>query len=204
MENESEEVVDDLEVEEGVEEQEAEDKPEVASKEDRPKETPEAKIARLQRQLKQEQKKLGIESDKPKSSPKSTKSSDLDYGQKAFLVANGIKGTEEISLAQEFISNTGKSLDEVVESKFFQAELKELRSSKASENAVPKGTKRAGSSSRDSVDFWLAKGELPENTPENQDLRRQIVNARYVRETSGSKFSSRPQGGISRQSQLKG
>jgi len=62
--------------------------------------------------------------------------------------------------------------------------------------------KRSGQSSKDSVDYWLAKGELPPNTPENTKLRRDVVNAKYVQETSGSKFGS-PTGSITRQSQMK-
>lgn len=204
MENESAEVVD-VGVEEGVEESAVEDKTDGESETksyDKPKETPEARIARLKRQLSREEKKLGKESEKPEPKSTSTKSGELDYGQKAFLVANGVKGKEEVSLVQEFMENTGKSLDDVLESKYFQSELKELRGSKASQDAIPKGSKRAGSSSKDSVDYWLAKGELPENTPENQDLRRQVVNAKYKRETSGNKFSSNTTGNVLRQSQL--
>lgn len=180
----------------------ADDKLEEKS-EDRPKETPEARLARMERQTAQLRKKLGVEPKEEKSEPKSNKSEDFDYAQKAYLVANGIKGKKELELAQEFIKNTGKDLDDVIESKFFQSELKELREADASANAVPKGSKRSASSTKDSVDYWLAKDELPENTPENMELRRQVVNARYKRETSGSKFASSTTGGIARQSQLK-
>lgn len=203
MENENEDI--DLENNEDLEEEEQdkpEEKPEDKS-EGRSKETPEARLARMERQTAQLRKKLGVEPKEEKTETKSNKSEDFDYAQKAYLVANGIKGKKEQELVQEFIRNTGKSLDDVVESKFFQAELKELREADASANAVPKGSKRSASSPRDSVDYWLAKDELPENTPENMELRRQVVNARYKRETSGSKFASSTTGGVQRQSQLK-
>lgn len=199
MENENEDV--DFQNNEPDLDEGAEDKPE-DKPESKPTETPEAKLARLKRQTKQLEKKLGV-SEEEKPEPKSNKSEDFDYAQKAYLVANGIKGKKEQELAQEFIRNTGKDLDEVVESKFFQAELKDLREADASANAVPKGSKRSATSTKDSVDYWLAKDELPENTPENQELRRQVVNARYKRETSDNKFASSSVGSIARQSQLR-
>jgi len=200
MENENEDI--DFNNNENDLEEGADDKPEEKS-EDKPKETPEARLARMERQTAQLRKKLGVEPKEEKPEPKSNKSEDFDYAQKAYLVANGIKGKKEQELAQEFVKNTGKELDDIVENKFFQAELKELREADASANAIPKGSKRSASSPRDSVDYWLAKDELPENTPENQELRRQVVNARYKRETSGSKFSSSTTGGVARQSQMK-
>jgi len=193
----------DLEVEEGRTEDKSQDDSKEKS-EEKPKETPEARVARLKRQLEREERKLGKAPEKtePKSE-KATKPSELGYAEKAYLVANGVKGAEETKLVEEFMANTGKTLDEIVESKFFQAELKDLRDSKASSEAVPKGSKRATASSKDSVDYWLAKGELPENTPDNQELRRQVVNARYNRETASSKFSTNSTGNVMRQSQLR-
>lgn len=171
---------------------------------DKPKLTPEQQIAIFERKANSLRKKHGITVE-PKADPKkeAPKSGDLDYGQKAYLVASGIKGEEERKLVTEFMENTGKSLEDVVENKFFQAELKELREGKASADAVPKGSKRTGQSSKDSVDYWLAKGEMPENTPENQELRRKIVNERYKRETSTNKFASNMTGNVTRQSQLR-
>lgn len=147
----------------------------------KPQETPEAKLARLKRQTQQLEKKLGL-----KDEPKSSKSNELDYGQKAFLTANGVKGTDEFKLVQEVMANTGKSLEDVLESKYFLAELNEIRELKASQNATPQGSKRSAQSSRDTVDYWLAKGELP---PANeQELRRKVVNARIDKESKKGVF----------------
>lgn len=179
------------------------DKPKEEPKDEKPKEEPEARVARLKRQYERELKKLSKTDEKPESKEKATKSGEVGYAEKAFLYATGIKGGEEVALVQEFMANTGKSLEDVVDSKFFQAELKEMRDSKASSDAVPKGSKRSTSTTKDSVDYWLAKGELPENTSENQELRRKVVNARYDRESQTNKFSGSPTGSIMRQSQQK-
>lgn len=117
---------------------------------------------------------------------KAPASNDLDYGAKAFLAVQGIRGADEIKLVKEFMSNTGKDLDSVVESKHFKAELEEMRELKKTADATPSGNKRTGQSARDSVDYWIAKGELPPVS--EAELRRKVVNARMKKETSKSVF----------------
>lgn len=152
-------------------------------------ESPEARKARLERQLKQLEKK---NPDLFKSIEKKTskKSDDFDYGEKAFLIANGIKESDEMEFVRDVMKETGKSLDAVVGSKYFQAELKDRREDKATQDATPKGSKRSGQSAANTVEYWIAKGELP---PKDQtELRRKVVNARITKETNKSMFTSNP------------
>lgn len=112
----------------------------------------------------------------------------FDYAEKAYLKSSGLAPTE-FSLVEDIMKNTGKSLDDVLESKYFQAELKEMRDNKASKDAIPNGSKRSTSSARDSVEYWIAKGELP---PTDQiDLRRKVVNTRMKAEKDRSVFASK-------------
>ena len=171
-------------------ESDKDDKPK--DKDEKPVETPEAKRARLKRQLEQLDKKHPELADKPNKSDKKTskKSDDLDYGEKAFLIANGIKESDEMDLVQEVMKSTGKSLDEVVGSRFFQAELKEMRDDKATADATPKGSKRGNNSASNTVEYWIAKGELP---PKDQrELRQKVVNARIKADSSKSQFTDTP------------
>lgn len=187
--------VEDIDVEEveGDEEEgdesEKDEKPE--DKDEKPVETPEAKAARLLRQTNQARKKLGLEPlGEAKPEKKSKKSDSLDYGEKAFLIANGIKETEEMELVQEVMKSTGKSLDEVVGSRFFQAELKEMREDKTTTEAIPKGNKRGNNSASNTVEYWIAKGELP---PKDQrELRAKVVDARIKAESGKSQFTDTP------------
>lgn len=156
-------------------------------------ETPEARSARLNRMADQHDKKYGLgkyakkDGDEPSNNNKPT---ELDYAQKAFLISNGIKGKEETELVQTFMKETGKSLDDILESPYFQSELNALREAKATGNAIPKGSKRSGNLAADSVEYWLAKGELP---PADQvDLRRKVVNAKIAQKSSGNVFTSTP------------
>ena len=131
-----------------------------------------------------------LDRNKNKKSPeqKTTKSNDLDYGQKAFLVANGVKEADEMKLVKGVMQETGKNLEDVLSSKYFQAELKEMRDLKASSNAIPNG-KRSGTASQDSVDYWLAKGELP--PAHDVELRRKVVNARIKKnDTKGVVYNN--------------
>ena len=123
---------------------------------------------------------------KKSDTKKTNASNDLDYGAKAFLAVQGIKGADELKLVKDFMSNTGKDLDSVVESKHFKAELEEMRELKRTSDATPTGNKRTGQSARDSVEYWIAKGELPPVS--DADLRRQVVNARMKKESNKSAF----------------
>lgn len=161
--NEAEEIID------NQEENNQEETPEEPIQE-KYQETPEAKLARLKRQAAQLEKKLGLNSE-----PKKTmqKSDGLDYGQKAFLVANGIKENTEMKLVQGIMQETGKTLEQVLDSKYFQAELNEMRELQTSKNAVPTG-KRSGNVPTESVEYWMTKDfkDVP------ADMKPKVVNAR--------------------------
>jgi len=122
--------------------------------------------------------------DKP--DPKTVgKKIELGYGEKGFLVANGIKGTQEFELVQSIMKESGKSLDEVLESRYFLAELKSLRDENAALDAAPRGNgTRGGSSAKSTVDYWIEKGGLPEDTK----LARQVVAERNRRDSVSNKF----------------
>jgi len=166
---------------------------------DKKSETPEAKSARLARMQDRHDKKHGLGkyankgAKKDEPSPKDDKKSgeDLDYGQKAFLASSELKiqGKKELALVKEYAA-TGKSLDDILENRHFQNDLKDLREAKAADDALPKGTKRAAGSTKDSVEYYLKNGGLP---PADQtELRRKVVDARSKASKGGDKFSPNP------------
>lgn len=122
------------------------------------------------------------------SQDKQTQSTDLGYAELAYLEAKGISSDEEQSMVQKAMSDSGKSLKDVVASKWFQAELKEARDAKVSQEAMPSAGKRGAPQAKDTVQFWIAKGELPPNTPENTQLRRDVVAAKRAAATGQGKF----------------
>lgn len=142
----------------------------------------EAKAKELEGRLKRAETKLKKSSDSKSDSRPSTSGS-LDYGQKAFLRAEGIKGEAETKLVEQYMRETGKDLEQVIESKFFKAELEELREISRTEEASPKG-KRTGTTALDSVEYWLNKPleEVP------KELRIKVVNAQLARENTKGVF----------------
>ena len=114
---------------------------------------------------------------------------EFDYAEKAYLKSNGVD-KEDFPFVFETMQKAGKTLDELLDSKYFQAELKEKREERESAEAVPTGTKRTSGSARDSVEYWIAKGGLP---PADQvELRRKVVKAKVDAEKSKSHFSDNP------------
>lgn len=165
-----------------------EDKSDKAPRKD---ETPEARVARLERQLEQARKKAGLQT--PDNAP-TTKPSDLDHGQKAYLVATlQIKGAAEWGLVKEYVAN-GKSIDDLVDNRHFQNDLKDLRDAAAAQAAIPEGTKRGSQPARSTAEYWIAKDELPpsDGTEATKKLRQAVVNARLRAKTTGNQFSATP------------
>lgn len=117
------------------------------------------------------------------------KNKGFDYGQKAFLKSNGIE-KDEYELVKEVMSATGKDLEDVLESKHFQGMLKEQRDVKATKDATPAGSKRSTTSTRDTVEYWIAKGEMP---PASEvELRRKVVNAKIKKDRDRNTFTDHP------------
>lgn len=111
----------------------------------------------------------------------------LDYGQKAYLATMGFKDAEDHKYVEQAMKDTGKSLDEVIASPFITGELKQMGEERATKAAMPAADGRSGSPARDSVDYWIAKGELP---PADQvELRRKVVAAKYNKQKNTNVFT---------------
>ena len=113
-----------------------------------------------------------------------------DYAKLAYLEAKGITSDEDIAWAEQQTKDSGKSLRDLFGAKWFQEELKERREVAASKEAIPSGSKRSVNSTRDTVEYWIAKGELP---PANQrELRQQVVKAKIQQAKAASQFTDNP------------
>lgn len=130
---------------------------------------------------------------------KAAKSADIDYAQEAYLIANGIREAEERELLNDRVANTGKSLKEVLENKYFQQDLADLRTAKATKLATPSSSNRSNTSPRDTVDYWKAKIDAGQATlldiPDIK-LRRQIVNSKMATIKDVNHFTNNPFGTI--------
>lgn len=120
--------------------------------------------------------------DKKDPPSKSENKDELDYGQKAFLIANGIKGSKEADFVQEELKKAGGELDELLENEYFKDRLKEFREINKTSEATPKGT-RSGKPT-DSIDYWMTKPmeEVP------KELRAKVVNAKLKKDANKENF----------------
>ena len=153
-------------------------------KEEKPKLTPDQERGIKQRQFTRLAKELGIELPKPEEKETVAKK-DFDYGEKAFLKASGLE-LSEFSLVKEAMDATGKTIEDVLGNKFFQAQLAETRVEARSKDALPDNSKRTGGAARTGAQWWLDKGELP---PKDQPiLRREVLNAKIERARKNPDF----------------
>jgi len=112
---------------------------------------------------------------------------ELDYGQKAFLVANGVKGEKALKLAEDYLAGGRFTPESLIDNKYFQNELKDLMDDEAAKTATPEGGVTArGGSAKDTVDYYLKKNEMPPD--DKPELRKKYVAARYKKEKSGNPF----------------
>lgn len=117
------------------------------------------------------------------------KSGKIDYGELAYLETKGITEEDDIEYIRKESEDTGKPLNVVLGFKYVQEHLKDVKEGRISREAMPAGSKRSSGAMRDSVDYWLAKGQLPMDQPE---LARKVVKARLAAEEARSKFSDNP------------
>lgn len=137
--------------------------------------TLEQKLARVSRMKAKLEKELGIET---KTEPVKQKGNpgELDETQTLFLAVKGIESDKEIGLVEKWRTESGKTVKEIVASKIFQAELKELRDEEEVKNATPSATKRGGNQTND-LAAAIAKFEATNVLPDNFELRSAVVNA---------------------------
>ena len=139
-----------------------------------------------------EEKKAMRDAKKSDKSKQTNKQSDgLDYGQKAYLNTKGIEESEH-GFIQDQLSESGLELNELLNNGYFKAKLQEQIDTRVVKEATPSGTRGAKEPANSKTAYWLDKGELPPNTPENRKLRAEVVNARIKSENNRSSFTEIP------------
>lgn len=114
----------------------------------------------------------------------------FDRIDRSNLRTEKITEEDELDLVAEIMKETGKDVEGVLKSRYFQTELKSMRDEKEANAGIPKSTKRVNNSSRNEVDYWIAKGELPPMT--EPALRQKVVNAKIAKERAKTGFSQNP------------
>lgn len=172
---------------EGEENETEVDTPGEQPKPAKPKRTPEEELEYFEGRAKRLRKQLGHDEPEPEKPAPTTKSDELGFSEKAYLKSYGISGSDELALVKQWKKRTGEEIDVFIEDDIFTAKLAKLRDARAVQDALPSGSKRVATPAINTVDYWIAKGEMPPNTPENEQLRYDIVNAK-AKKTKGGQF----------------
>jgi hypothetical protein len=120
-----------------------------------------------------------------------SESNDLDSGQKALMVAYGLKTKAEQALAQAYKLRTGDDVDTLMEDDIFQGKLAKLRETAASSQAsAATAGGRTSAPAQDSVDFHLEKYESGQVKLEDMpfEMREQVLEKALKKQANASKF----------------
>lgn len=110
----------------------------------------------------------------------------VDLGEKAYLAVNGIKSPDEVEFYSRMKKETGKDAEALLGSTYFQVEFRDFKEKRDSANATPNTSKRSNNSSVDSVEYWIAKDELPPMS--EPELRQKVVNAKMKKDSQKGVF----------------
>lgn len=137
---------------------------------------------------------------KPKEPKEETseKTNDSALAEKVETLAlrvEGINKDSEIDLARKLQKETGLPMDKLLSSKYFKAELEDLRASEANAEASTgiKGDKSNSQNPKSSAAYWIAKGEYPpRDQVSDNKVRKEIRDALVAKEkgTSGKFYNS--------------
>lgn len=163
-ENEQDEILEEVLDEDTIEEEQ--DKPKGSTKE-----TPEAKLARIEREAKQIRKKLGLEEEKPaKESKPVTKNESttdgLDETQLDYLDLKGISEDEDIGIIERHVKRTGETVRQALKDDYVQSKLEANKQARAVKDATPSSTKRSGNQQSEAssiISKFEATGVMPED-----------------------------------------
>src|SRR3990167_8342627 len=155
--------------------------------EKKPQLTPEQIRGIKMRQFTKLKKELGIAENPEANAFKPEAKEGFDYAELSYLAVRDV-ADEDHDYVLETLKDSGKSLKDLLGAKWLQSDLRERKESRATKNAIPSGTKRSTSSSRDSVDYWLSKPftDVP------KEMRREVLKARTKIESNKNKFTDVP------------
>ncbi len=174
-ENEPQEVATEAEAEDTSTEDEAtEDTTEDAPQPPKREETLEQRRSRLQRELKQTEKKLGVPDEKPNLVK--THTGELDETQLLVLDTKGISEEEDIDLIQNVMQRTGQSLPQVLKDEYVTSKLAANAKTRQVSDATPSSTRRGGAVSVN-LDALIAKAERTGEMPADFETRVKVVEA---------------------------
>lgn len=108
-----------------------------------------------------------------------------DYARLAFLEQRKISHPDDQKLVFEEAERLKMPLTDILGMEHIKSKLKDASDQRAAIEGAPKGGGRHGGNTKNDVDYWLAKGE----TPDDQELAEKVIDARIKKEKSKQMFS---------------
>lgn len=175
MDDEIEQALDDI-TEEAIEATEEEvESPKQETPAPKPKETPEAKKARLLRELDRVTRQLGESEEAP--APSKPHTGKLDDTQLDYLDLKGITDQDEIDVIEKVMAKTGQTVRQTLQDDYVKSKLDAIRAEKAVADATPGASRRSGGGSPNELASALARYEATQELPADFELRTKVVNA---------------------------
>jgi hypothetical protein len=121
----------------------------------------------------------------PNQSGESDNAKTLKISQMALLTALGYKNQEQQDYIFKQVDKYKIDISEIVNDEFHQHKLKSIAENAEVKNGMPNGGGKGSGHAANSVDYWLARGE----TPDDQELAEKVIEARIKKEGNKKMFS---------------
>jgi hypothetical protein len=133
----------------------------------------------------EEFKNLPKEEEKKAEPEKPEKSNEPDYAKLAFLEQRGLTHPDDQKLVHDEAARLKLPLTDVLGMAHIKSQLETAKDQREALAGMPKGGGSASGKTQQDVDYWLAKGE----TPDDLELGAKVIAARIQKEKQASKFS---------------
>jgi len=124
---------------------------------------------------------------KYESSEKSaeSQSNEPDYAKLAFLKGESVTHPDDQKLVMDEANRLKLPLTDILGMAHIKSQLQTNKDQREAQEGMPKGRGSGSGKTQGDIDYWLAKGE----TPDDQELAAKVIEARIQKETTGNKFS---------------
>lgn len=109
-----------------------------------------------------------------------------DYGKDAYLGYKGVTHSDDKKIVFDEAERLKLPLHEVLEMPHIKAKLETQKQAREAQDALPRGTKRAGGYTQQDVEYYL---QNPDKRPEDFELAKKVLHAKRDLDKNSRKFS---------------
>lgn len=131
-----------------------------------------------------------VKTQKPESKetppPPKSQSNESDYSErmdKLTLKADGITHPDDQKIVTDEAKRLSLPVEEVAGMEHIKAKITANKDQRTAIAGMPKGGGKAGGNTQQDVEYWIAKGELPDS----QELAEKVIEAKIAKEKSSQK-----------------